>query len=82
MNKAIFRFSDKEGVERAYDGVSVMGVRETNGPFFKLGASEQIIEVSWHDTKKGNKDADKAMKRLVSEFGGVQIDKDLTSKSA
>ncbi len=75
MNRAVFRFPGKQEVNRAYDAVSVMGVRESNGPFFDLGESEQTITLTWHETEKADKDAKKCITRLVEEFGGVQIDK-------
>ena len=75
MNRAVFRFSSKKEVNRAYDAVSVMGVRESNGPFFDLGESEQLITVTWHENDKAEADARKCITRLVEEFGGVHMDK-------
>ena len=75
MNRAVFRFSTKEDVNRAYDAVSVMSVRESDGPFFVLGLSEQTITITWHEVDKAEKDARECISRMVEEFGGVHIDK-------
>ena len=52
MNRAVFRFPGKKEVNRAYDAVSVMGVRDSNGPFFDLSESGQTITVTRHETDK------------------------------
>ena len=74
MNRAVFRFPGKKEVNRAYDAVSVMGVRESNGPFFDLSESGQTITVTWHETDKAEKDARECIARIVEEFGGVHIE--------
>ena len=68
MNRAVFRFPGKKEVNRAYDAVSVMGVRESNGPFFDLSESGQTITVTWHETDKAEKMLESVLQELLKSL--------------